>query len=114
MKDKLDLDQFLYGYKKFAEQCRETGFMRYEDFINDPQNKMRELCSKLSLVYDPGFIDKWWRYDKMTGDTQSIRGDKKEIKRVPRYPISDKLLMQFVNNKHYHDILKILGYRHPE
>ena len=114
MQEKLTLEAFLAGYRKFAELCIGIGFIRYEDFIDNPTAKMKELCDHLDTPFDPSFIDKWWDYKTISGDVKSVRGDKKEIKRVPRYPVSAELLNKFANNSDYQAIIAILGYNHPE
>jgi len=114
MQGKISLESFLAGYHKFAQICAQTGFIRYEDFIDDPTAKMQELCNHLDVPYDPSFIDKWWNYTTISGDTKSARGSKKEILRVPRYPVADELLAQFAANPDYQASIAILGYNHPQ
>jgi hypothetical protein len=41
------LDQFLAGYRKYAELCVETGFVRYEDFLRKPELAICKLCEHL-------------------------------------------------------------------
>src|SRR5690606_2083240 len=65
---KLTLDAFLSGYRRFAEQAREIGFFRYEDFTADPGAVMKELCRALDLRFDRRFTERWASYAFVTGD----------------------------------------------
>ncbi|MCK5683520.1 sulfotransferase, partial [bacterium] len=110
MKEHLDLQAYLTGYRKFAEKCHEIGFIKYEDITRDPETGIKSLCEKLEIDYDPAFVDKWWQYTTITGDTNSQRGFKKEIKFMPRRPMEDGLLEKFENNEDYKKSIEILGY----
>ncbi len=114
MKGKIFLEDFLRGYLKFAEFCREIGYVRYEDFTRSPEKAMKTLCESLDVPYDPSFMENWWKYTKITGDTNSSRGAKKEIKQTPRREIEPGLLSQFQNNPDYIKAIELLGYEHPE
>lgn len=111
---KLSLDDYLLGYYHFAEQVQITGFLRYEDFVKEPESVMKELCKKLSVPYHAEFIYKWPDYTTITGDTQSARGDKRIIRPVPRKQMEPGLLEQFEKNQYYIKSLDLLGYGHPE
>jgi len=67
MEDHLDLDAFLAGYRRFAEQAAASGFMRYEDFTREPAAQMEQLCRHLQLDFDAGFINKWQKNRHVTG-----------------------------------------------
>jgi protein O-GlcNAc transferase len=111
--DTLTLEVFLEGYYRFAEKSVEIGFIRYEDFVKEPEHKMMQLCGNLSLPYDPNFINKWYDYKTITGDTQSARGDKRIIKPVPRKKMEPGLMERFEENPNYQRSLDLLGYGHP-
>ena len=113
MNGKIELSVFLDGYLQFAEQCQKIGFIRYEDFISAPEQQIESLCDRLKINYDPQFINRWWKYDTITGETYSERGDIVKMKPVPRKTMEDGLLEQFEENKDYQKIIKILGYGHP-
>ena len=114
MKGKIFLEDFLRGYLKFAEFCREIGFVRYEDFTRSPEKAMKTLCEKLDVSYDPSFMEKWWQYTHITGDTTNSRGAKKEIKQTPRREIEPELLSRLQNNSDYLKVIELLGYEHPK
>ena len=116
MKDHLDIDHYLKGYLEFARQAAEIGYIRYEDFTADPHWQMKIVCEKLQLDYDEDFINKWFDYNKITGDTgKQSRGSKlRQIKPMPRQPVSPQVLEKFKANENYWQALKILNYQDVE
>lgn len=109
---RLSFDDFLYGYRQFAEHCARIGFTRYEDFVRHPEAKTQELCERLNIAYDPGFLFRWSSYDRITGDRAAM--DRKEIKVPPRKPVNPGLLALFKKNSDYQASLELLGYTHPD
>jgi predicted O-linked N-acetylglucosamine transferase (SPINDLY family) len=116
MKNHLDIDHYLKGYLEFTKQAAEIGYIRYEDFTADPLWQMKILCEKLQLDFDQDFINKWYDYEKITGDTgKQSRGSKlRQIKSLPRQPVPSELLEKFRANEDYWQALKILNYQDVE
>lgn len=112
MQGKLTLDMYLKGYRQFAECCEQIGFVRYEDFSSEPEVQLGILCERLSLAYDQGWRERWWRYTNMTGDMYGKR-EGTEIKAKPIKVEDQDLLAAFAQNKDYQHSLEILGYEHP-
>ena len=67
----------------------------------------------MSISYDPGFIQNWCEYVTITGDAQSGRGQRREIKPVPRRRMEPGLIEQFEKNADYRKSIELLGYGHP-
>ncbi len=113
---KLSLEMYLRGYLHFAKQGLGTGFVRYEDFTREPVWQMKVICEKLQLPFDESFMEKWYDYKKVTGDTSSqSRGAKlRRIQPLARQPVSPELLEKFRNNDDYWESLKLLGYSDSE
>ena len=103
------LDQFLAGYRKYAELCVETGFIRYEDFLSNPAQVMRRLCGHLQIRFDPEFINKWHDYKTITGDINNPRSSD-EIKMPPKRPVEPDLRKAFLANANYRRACELLGY----
>jgi protein O-GlcNAc transferase len=103
------LDQYLFGYRKYAELCAETGFVRYEDFLRKPDLAMRKLCEHLEIKFDPGFLKKWPDYKTITGDVANPRSSNK-IKMPPKRPVEPELRKKFLANADYHRACELLGY----
>jgi hypothetical protein len=103
------LDQYLAGYRKYAELCIKTGFIRYEDFLLNPDLEMRKLCEQLQIDFDPDFINKWHDYKTITGDINNPRSSN-QIKMPPSRPIEPDLRKKFLANEDYHRACELLGY----
>ena len=116
MRGKLGLEPFLAGYRRFAEQCVKTGFMRYEDFTRAPEKEMRKLCIHLKLDFDARFIERWPDNRHVTGDMSGTsRGSGlRDIRPLPRQPIDPALLGKFRANPDYRQAIALLGYTNPE
>lgn len=112
IKGKLALDDFLAGYRKFAEQSVSTGYMRYEDFTQDPVPMMKLLCKALQLDFDEHFYTRWHNNNHVTGDTSNTsRGSKfTTIRPVARKSIGASLLLAFKKNPDYQAAIELLGY----
>jgi hypothetical protein len=113
MRDRLTLEDFLRGYRRYAEQCAQIGFVRYEDFVARPEEVMQQLCARLELPYDDRFMHAWSAYDKITGDMGAVRG-RREIKPVSRRELSRAQLDRFARNEDYRAAIELLDYRHPK
>jgi protein O-GlcNAc transferase len=105
-----NLAKFLSGYRKYAELCVQTGFFRYEDFLRQPEKVMRELCARLQIGFDPDFINKWHRYTKIGGDVDSRGVNAREIKLLPRRPVTPELREAFLASEDYRASIGLLGY----
>jgi hypothetical protein len=112
------LNQFLHGYRKYAELCVETGFVRYEDFLLNPDIEMRKLCDHLQIKFDPDFINKWPYYKTITGDISNpnrpgnikMPRDSNKILLPPKRPAEPSLRKKFLANADYHRACELLGY----
>jgi hypothetical protein len=116
MRGRLTLEMFLRGYLKFAEHSAGIGFVRYEDFTAEPVWQMKIICEKLRLEFDENFLQKWYDYNRITGDTSGIsRGSKlRQIQPLPRPPVSPELLQKFRQSDDYWQAMKLLGYSDVE
>ena len=108
------LESFLHGYLRFAEHCLGIGFVRYEDFVLEPEHQLRLLCDRLELPFDPGFKERWFSYHTISGDLFDHGRGGREIKPLPRREMKPGLLEEFEQNADYVRSLKILEYQHPE
>lgn len=106
---KFDLEQFLLGYRRYAELCVETGFVRYEDFLRKPELPLRKLCEQLQVKFDPGFVRKWSQYTNITGDINNFRHTDK-IRKLASKPVEPALRKRFLDNIDYRRACTILGY----
>lgn len=109
----VSLEQFLYGYRRFAEKAVEIGFVRYDDLVESPDTEIQTLCQRLNLPYDANYRTEWVNYFKVTGDMNQNRAET-AIKKLPRRDFEAELLRQFESNDDYHASLELLGFAHPE
>jgi len=112
MRGQINLDRFLQGYRRFAEIAAVLGFVRFEDFCDDPDRSLQRICAALDLVYDPTWRERWARYDHMTGDDTAKR-DAGELRRPKRRLLEPGLADAFQKHPDYRPALDLLGYGHP-
>ena len=106
-------DIFLDGYFEYAQQIQPFGFVRYEDFIEDPEKQMQIICDKLQIQFDKTFLLNWKSYNKISGDmdhAESRITGINEIASLSRRPIQDYILEKFRANNKYWKTLEILNY----
>lgn len=116
MQGRLTDEIYLRGCAAFAEHAAAAqgpGFVRYEDFTNDPEPALRTLCERLTIDYDPTWRDRWWSFTQITGDTPDAgsRGSHaREIKPLPRAAVPDGLRERFLAIDDYRRACEPLGY----
>lgn len=110
----LSRSRFLYGYRRFAELAAETGFLRYEELCARPEATMRELCRRLDIGYDPGFLERHADCERITGDTEGFGRARGRLRCLERRSCPADLLLAFERSPDYRASLDLLGYDHPE
>lgn len=103
----ISLEHFLFGYWKFAQYVNGVGYFKYEDFVENPDFVLQEICQKLKTEFDPSYTEKWLNYAKITGDSGRKTA---RIKKRNRREIDKKLLQKFSQNPHYQMSIKLLNY----
>lgn len=106
----LSVERYLVGCEKFAELCAQTGFIRYEDFTREPDASLRTICDALAIPFDPGYVERWPSYTKITGDRQGSRGGLEVIRPLDRRAAPDELIDEFKQHDAYHRSKELLGY----
>lgn len=113
MAGRLTLEAYLAGCRLFAERAVEMGFLKYEDFVQNPDEQLRILCERLDLTFDPTYTERWAQYRNITGDVRGARAGT-EIKPVPRRSVEPSLLERCRANADYVRTLELLGYDDAE
>lgn len=108
----IPLELFLHGCRRFAEQAQAIGFIRYEDILRQPGEGIRALCDRLALPFDPTFLDKWYRYENVTGDPDRSSRTTIDPPKPTRAPA--ELLARMAASADYRRTLALLGYTHPD
>ena len=47
--------EYARRYHAFLDRHADLPWLRYEDFLQDPETEMQRICTALDLVYDPAF-----------------------------------------------------------
>jgi hypothetical protein len=113
MQNKINLDTFLRGYLRFAEYSSWVGFIRFEDFLQDPDSNLAVLCKRLEIDFDPSYIDRWSSYRTITGDQIKQDRGKERIRASSPRSYESSLLDTVYRNSDYQASIKLLGYSHP-
>jgi len=107
-KDRMTLEDFLYGYRRFAEMIAEVGFVHYEDFCRDPDSVLQDLCRRLDVPYDNTYRQRLAEYSSITGDEGRKPGA--GIRATSRPPPDAALLARVQSCEDYHQAIQLLGY----
>ena len=112
VKGKLSLEQFLEGHYRYSLQCAENGFVRYEDFCDNPLSSMQLISDQLDISFDPDFLNKWPNYFFITGDTIEMKKRANSVRIEPvRVPAVDADFYRRLHGcQYYHQSLELLGY----
>ena len=70
-KHKIDVNQFLKAYCHYLDKTQCDYRLVYEDFLKAPDQQLSQACNKLGLSFDPAYKDRWFNFDKITGDTSN-------------------------------------------
>lgn len=104
--------RFMEAYHAFSEVAASRGFLRYEDLVSNPDERLRVLCRTLDLPFDPGYEARWQAYDKLTGDNAGpSRGfSLEEIGALPSRQLDEPTLSVVRGEPGYRESLALLGY----
>lgn len=63
---------FFTHYLRYLEEIRRNCFtiFKYEDFCNQPQQRMQELCGYLEIPFNSNFQNEYSAFEKVNGDVQ--------------------------------------------
>jgi hypothetical protein len=59
---------FLSRYRLFANFAQQLGFVRYEDFCDNPARVIASVCNTLGVNYSEEFLAKYKSYTTITGE----------------------------------------------
>ena len=112
MSDRLQMEAFMQGCRHFAEAATDIGFVRYEDFTQNPDAILRVICEKLEIDFDPSYRERWADYHNVTGDDGRY-SNSREIKQIAWGEVPPELLSRLANNRDYRMVCELLGYPFP-
>lgn len=96
------------GYSTFLQALGTVAVFKYEEFVGDPLAQMRRICHELVLPFDSSFVDRFYTFDRLTGDYTRIR--EQEISLPTHSTICKTDLEQFYSNEHFWKIVSATGY----
>jgi hypothetical protein len=109
----LTVDNYLRGYRAFAEMALKTGFVRYEDFCVRPGLTLEAMCCQLDLPFDLRWTRKWAGYHNLTGDHPGMGiadNSPTQIQPANRIDIPEEMCARFVAHPDYLALCRMLGY----
>ncbi len=111
MQRNLSVEFFLHGARRYAEIAAEIGFVKFEDFIDDPDATLKQICDRLEMSFDPAYMERWRDYRYVETDAYITRGTNLGcIEKLPRQSFEPELLETFRASEDYHSILELLDY----
>lgn len=100
------LDEYCRRYHLFLDRHTPLPLIKYEDFQDDPEKSLREICDHLSIDYSPLALDTFWVV-ALSGDS----GRKSRvISKRARRDIPDKVLDEIRKSTQYEKLCLRLGY----
>lgn len=106
-------EEFLYGYRRFAEYANEGTFYKIEEFGADPTGVLKSVCQDLGIEFNPDYDDEWPFSADVSGDAYARPLETRasdEIRQVFYPPLTDVLADRMRSNPDYTAILKLLDY----
>lgn len=100
------LDEYCKRYMLFLSHNRNVPVYRYEDFVAQPKNTIREICERLQISYNSDFSRLFYVYS-MSGDSGRCG---EIVERRPRRKIPDDVIDQIDSSKSYPALCTRLGY----
>lgn len=107
---KPDLKLLFKGMRLFAEYAANTGFIRYEDFVENHQKELSNSCEILDIPFDRNYIHDWKHNKNITGNLNGSRGGTDQIKVLPRRVVSEFTRNEITSHSDYRTTCELLGY----
>lgn len=100
------LDEYCKRYVAFLQAYEGYPLIRYEDFVNDPQKVMSNVCDSLELPFSDQFTELFSVFN-LTGD--SGRGGA-VIEHRERRPVDREVAEELTMSQNYPLLQELLGY----
>ena len=100
------VDEYAHRYHAFLNECHEAPIYRYEDFLENPDSALGEMCRSLALTFPEGFMDLFTAHT-FSGDS-GRKGEK--IQPRPRRPIPEDCYAQIYESGQLRTLCERLGY----
>lgn len=100
------LQDYCRRYLAFLDRYGDLSLFLYEDFTDDPEPVLQQICTKLDLAYVPGSAD---LLSAVTMSGDSGRKSNRIGKR-PRRDVPEDLQAEAAESSNYADLCRRLGY----
>lgn len=104
------LAAYFLGMRLFAQAAIDTNYLRYEDFVSDPQNGLVLVCEHLDIKYDAEWFHNWKDNFRVTGAKVDIG----PITQGPLHTAEIDVQKRIFDNWDYQDTCRILHYNPVE
>ncbi len=107
---------FFKTFQQFINEIslNKLKIFRYEDFVRNPVNELRNICEFAGLDFDTTALINYHSFTNVNGDVQksvNSRGiSKNEIRLLPRKPLGLLEITRLNQNRFLIDLNKCLGY----
>lgn len=99
---------FCEAYAAFLQEFGTKRVYKYENFVQNPQSELRAICGDLILPFEASFMEKFDKFDCVTGDLTRLR--EREISAPKRKVLAPALIDEFRSSPHFTCILQATGY----
>ncbi len=109
----ITVDEFLRGYRHFAEYAAEGTLFRCEDFAKNPDDVLTEVCEYFDIPFDPAYADNWPFNMRVTGDPNIRTLEARALETLEAHVLKElnpELTARMEDNSDYPIILELLGY----
>lgn len=100
------LDEFALRYMRFLEAYSDVPWIRYEDFVADPESVMEEISKAFALPWNKSVTDLFDAF-QLSGDS-GRRGN--AIRPRERREVSEHIAQEIESSRNLGDLLVRLGY----
>ena len=99
---------FCEAYAAFLQEFGTKRVYKYEDFVQHPDTELRAICGDLALPFEPSFIEKFDKFDSVTGDLARLR--ERAISAPKKKVVPPASMDEFRSNPSFRYILQATGY----
>jgi hypothetical protein len=111
VRDALAPSVFCDSYAAFLQALGPTPLYKYEDFVRNPETELRAICGDLVLPFEPSFIERFHRFEYVTGDLTRL--GEQAISLRERQALLPGLIDEFRRSTSFLYILQATGYKDP-
>lgn len=100
------IDEYAIRYSMFLDQYSDCAMVRYEDFVEAPEETMREICRLLDIPFEPSFEEVFSGF-QLSGDS-GRSGPVISVRE--RRPVPENILAELEASVSWYKLCDRLGY----